>query len=878
MLNRICWLTALCITGFNLFAQEETPNLQLIDYSNQKEYIIKEVTVSGTEYTNPAVIISMSGLVVGKTITIPSEAISKIIEKFWNQGLYSDVKMVAKKIESDSIWIEIQLKERHRLSSFTLKGLRKGEISDLKEKIGIKPGNQLNDNVLNTVTTIIKQHFKEKGYLNTEVKFVQVDDTVYKNRVALTVLIDKKSKVKIAKIIISGNEKYSDKRLRRTLKKTKQRDLNIFTGAKYIESKFKEDKEKMHEFFKKNGYRDYRYNSDSIRFIKKNRIVLYISIFEGKKYYLRNITWVGNTKYPTEFLERLLVLKKGDIYDQVAFDKRLSSDEDAVSSLYLDNGYLFSNITPVETPVGEDSIDIEMHVSEGRQANISKIIINGNDKTNEHVVRRELSTKPGDLFSKAQIMRSVRYLSQLGFFNPEKIQPVPIPNQSDGTVDIQYNLEEKSSDQLEISGGWGANMIVGTIGLKFNNFSSRKLFEPKAWRPVPSGDGQSLSLRAQSNGSWYKAYSLGFTEPWFGGKKPNSFSVSLFYTIQNSSSAGYFEESDQSFKVGGASIGLGRRLKWPDDNFTLYNEVAYQNYHLKDWSSGNFLFTDGTSHNLSFKTQFGRSTTDQPIYPRSGSQFSLAVQVTPPFSLFKKKDFWKVNLSPAQRASLEQYVVAYNNEKAEAGSNLSTSVDQEIFNKEQSAKYKWIEYHKWSFKAAWYNQIFKDLVLYVGTQFGYLGYFNKNLGYSPFEGFVLGGDGFSGYSLYGKESIALRGYENESITASLPTSYYVSGAKRTYYTQVSNIYQKATIELRYPITLQPSATIYGLVFLEGGNSWYDFKQFNPFAMKRSAGIGIRAFLPMFGLLGIDWGYGFDPMPGQSTRSGSQFHFVMGQQL
>lgn len=889
MLNRICLLIAFSITSFSLSAQQDTiqqpenilqpdtlslpdtlsqvnqqqeVNLQLedtrrlLDYSEQKDYTIQGVTVSGNEYTNPTVLISLSGLVVGRVITIPGEAIAKIIEKFWKQGLYSDVKIIATKVEGDNIWLEIQLKERHRLSSFTIKGVRKGEADDLKETLGVKPGSQLNDNVLNTITNVIKEHFREKGFLNTAVTFTEEIDTVYKNRVALTVHVDKKSKVKIAKIFIDGNEKFTDKRVRRALKKTKQRDLNIFTGAKFNEEKFAEDKIKLHELYKKNGYRDYKYLGDSIKFVNENRINLYISIHEGEKYYLRNITWIGNTKYPSEILSRVLVLKKGDVYDQVAFEKRLTTDEDAVSSLYMDHGYIFSNINPVEIPVGEDSIDIEMHVQEGPQANISRIIINGNEKTNEHVIRRELRTRPGDLYSKAAIIRSIRDLSQLGFFNPEKIQPMPIPNYSDGTVDIQYNLEEKSSDQLEVSGGWGANMLVGTIGLRFNNFSSRKIFEPKAWRPVPSGDGQSLSLRVQSNGSWYKAYSLSFTEPWFGGKKPNSFSFSLFYNVQNSSSTGILQSSDQSFKVAGASIGLGRRLTWPDDNFTLYNEISFQNYILTNWSSGGFIFTDGSSRNLSFKTQFGRSTVDQPIYPRGGSLFSLSLQITPPFSAFKKKNFWKLS----------------DDEK----NGLSAA---QVFNKEQSRKYSWVEYHKWNFKSAWYSKIWKEMVLSISTQFGYLGYYSENLGYSPFEGFVLGGDGFSGYSLYGKENIGLRGYENERLTARFNTTYFDRNGNRGEYTSyVSNIYQKATVELRYLISPSPSATIYGLVFVEGGNSWYDFKKFNPFAMKRSAGIGVRAFLPMFGLLGIDWGYGFDPMVGDTKRSGGQFHFVMGQQF
>jgi outer membrane protein insertion porin family len=859
MLNRICLLSALIFINITLYAQQ--PNiseLPVLDYSDQREYTIQDIKVTGVEFTDPKILVQMTGLVVGKNITVPGDALSKIVDKFWEHGLFSDVKIIATKIEGNKIWLEIALKEKARISSFDIKGVKKGDIEDLKEKLGIKPGKELTDNVLNTITHVVQNHYKEKGFLNTKVTFTQEEDTIYKNKVKLTVHIDKNSKVKIAHIEFIGNEHYSDRRLRKTLKKTHQRSLNFFKGTKFIENNYKEDKKKLAEFFKKNGYRDYKFLRDSIAYKKSNRINLYIYIQEGNQFHIRNITWMGNTKYPTEYLDGLLMMKKGDVYDQIALEKRLSSDEDAVQSLYMDNGYLFSSIEPVESNIANDSIDLEMRVTEGKQATINRIIISGNDKTNEHVVRRELYTRPGDLFSKAAIIRSVRELGQLGFFNPEKIEPIPLPNQADGTVDIQYKLEEKSSDQLEVSGGWGAGMLVGTLGLRFSNFSAKNMFNPKAYRPIPSGDGQSLSLRAQSNGSWYKAYSMSFTEPWFGGKKRNSFSFSLFTTIQNSSSTGYFQTSDQSFKVSGATIGLGRRLNWPDDNFTLYNEISYQNYSLTNWSSGGFLFSNGVSQNLSFKIQLSRNTTDQPIYPRTGSNISLSLQITPPFSLFKKKNFWK--LSDKELNSVDAIT------------------EEEQYNKEQARKYKWIEYHKWNFKATWYNQIFKDLVLSFNTQFGYLGYFSKNLGYSPFEGFVLGGDGFSGYSLYGKETIALRGYENESITASVPVTYYSSGAKSTYYTNVSNVYNKVTMELRYPITLQPSATIYGLAFIEGGNSWYNIEQFNPFLLKRSAGVGIRAFLPMFGMLGIDWGYGFDNMPGRTGRSGGQFHFVMGQQF
>jgi outer membrane protein insertion porin family len=850
-----------------------------MDYSDQREYTIQDIKVTGVEFTDPKILVQMTGLVVGKSITIPGDAISKIVEKFWEHGLFSDVKIIATKIEGNNIWLEIALKEKARISTFDIKGVKKGDVDDLKEKLGIKPGKELTDNVLNTIQHVVQNHYKEKGFLNTKVTFTQVEDTIYKNKIKLTANIKKNQKVKISHIEFIGNEHYSDKRLARTFKKTHQLGINIFKSTKYIETSYKEDLKKLAEFYKKNGYRNYKFLKDSLIYKRSNRIELVITIQEGNQFHIRNITWMGNTKYPTEYLNRVLMMKKGDVYDQIALDKRLRSDEDAVQSIYMDNGYLFSDIQPVESKIEEDSIDLEMHVTEGRQATINRIIISGNDKTNEHVVRRELYTRPGDLFSKAAIIRSVRELGQLGFFNPEKIEPIPLPNPGDGTVDIQYKLEEKSSDQLEVSGGWGAGMLVGTLGLKFSNFSAKNLFNPKAYRPIPSGDGQSLSLRAQSNGSWYKAYSMSFSEPWFGGKKRNSFSFSVFTTIQNSSSTGYFQSSDQSFKVSGASIGLGRRLNWPDDNFTLYNEISYQRYNLTNWSSGGFLFSDGISQNLNFKIQLSRNTTDQPIYPRSGSNISLSVQVTPPFSLFKKRDFWE--LSTGELNNLQNNVEINNalyNTKKNSGLTYRF-LEQEVYNREQARKYQWIEYHKWSFKATWYTQLVKDLVLSFNTQFGYLGYYSRNIGYSPFEGFVLGGDGFSGYSLYGKETIALRGYENESITASVPVTYYNSNGEKTYYnSSVSNIYNKVTVELRYPITLQPSATIYGLIFTEGGNSWAKYEQFNPFLLKRSAGFGIRAFLPMFGMLGIDWGYGFDNMPGQTTRSGGQFHFVMGQQF
>ncbi|HEY4787329.1 MAG TPA: outer membrane protein assembly factor BamA [Bacteroidales bacterium] len=877
MFNRICIFIALTINSFSIFSQTpDQKNLPVIDYSEPKEYIIAGVEASGVQYLDKKVLVSMSGLVVGRKIMVPGDEITKIVDKFWSQGLFSDVKVVASQIKGDSIWLDIRLKERPRLTEFTIKGVKKGDVDDLKEKIGLKPGAQVNDNVINNLKNIIYKFYKEKGFWNVKINVTQIPDTVSKNRVYLTADIRKGRKVKISSITFDGNQKFADGRLRRVLKKTKQKGgLNFFKSKKYVESNYKEDKTKLADFYAKNGYRDYMFLSDSIWMVSDSRIALRIKIHEGDQYHLRNIRWVGNTKYPDEVLNRVLMMKKGDVYDLIALDKRISSDEDAVHSMYLDNGYLFSSVEPVESKIENDSVDLEIHITEGRQASIKNIIITGNTKTNEHVVRRELDTYPGQLFSRSEIISSVRRLGQLGFFNPEKINPTPIPNPSDGTVDIKYSLEEKANDQLEISGGWGGNMLVGTLGLRFSNFSARNIFNPRAWRPVPSGDGQALSLRAQTNGSYYKAYSMSFTEPWFGGKKPNSFSFSLFYTIQNSASTSLLSTSNQNFKVSGASIGLGRRLQWPDRYFQLYNELSFQNYKLENWH-GYFLFDNGSSKNLSFKIMLSRTSTDQTIYPRTGAVVTIGLQVTPPYSLFRKNNFWK--LSPADSmgiATSEQNTSEYAN----ASSSLKLGyIAGAVYEKEQANKYKWIEYHKWTYKGTWYYQIVKDLVLSFNTQFGYLGYFNKNLGYSPFEGFSLGGDGYTGYSLYGKETIGLRGYQNESVTPPTYALYYNHGQSSYSSTSVANIYSKVSLELRYPITLQPSATIFGLVFLEGGNSWTKFEEYNPFVMKRSAGVGIRAFLPMFGLLGIDWGYGFDNIPWAPNANKGNFHFVMGQQF
>ncbi len=823
-------ITLFLVLPITFFAQEpDFQDMKVIDYSVPKEYVIADVTVSGVEEVyQEEVLISLSGLRIGSTIKVPGDDITKVIEKFWSQGLFEDVKITATKVENGRIWLDIYLKARPRLSGFIIDGISKSESQDLMEKLNIRNGSQITDDVLNNIRRIVKDHFIEKGFLNTEINFEQKPDTTRVNMVKLQVDVGKNERVKIEDIVFHGNETFPDKKLRRVMKNTKKKNWNIFKASKLIKDDFEEDKRTLIDFYNENGYRDATIVNDSITRVSEKRVMLHITLEEGSKYYFGDIEWIGNTIYPGEYLGEVLGINKGDVFDQTILDDRLFMDEDAVNSLYLDNGYLFFNLDPVEVRVEDDTIDFEMRIYEGKQATINKIIIEGNTKTNEHVIRRELRTNPGDLFSKQDIIRTVRELAQLGHFDPEQINPEPIPNQAEGTVDLKYSLVEKANDQLEISGGWGMGMLVGTIGLRFSNFSIRNFFNWNMWRPVPSGDGQTLSVRAQSNGRFYQSYNLSFIEPWLGGKKRNSFSVSFYHTKISRPSGGFYSfdfNSDEWMKITGASVGLGRRLNWPDDFFSLYNDVSYQRYNINDYDY--FIFTDGLSNNISFTTRFSRNSVDQPIYPRRGSNFSLSLQLTPPFSLLNNKNYEGVS-------------------------------DQE--------KYRWIEYHKWNFKADHYISLAGNLVLYTRAHFGYLGHYNDDIGPSPFEGFDLGGDGLTGYNLYGRETIALRGYENSSLTP------VIDGKKS------GNVYNKYTVELRYPFTLNPSATVFGIAFLEAGNAWYAFDEFNPFLVKRSAGVGLRAFLPMFGLLGIDWGYGFDEIPGRPDANKGQFHFTIGQQF
>jgi len=825
---------ALILTGFILSAQE---NQEILDYSVSEDYKIGGITISGVRFLDPNALIGISGLRIGREVSIPGDAITMAVQKLWQQGLFSDVRVTIAEIKSDTVFLDIYLQERPRISSIRFTGLKNTETQDLVKKVNLPIGSQLTTYIINNASKIIKDHFVEKGFLNTEVDFIQKDDPDQPNNIILTIEVDKKEKVKISEITFIGNDDFDEKQLRRKMKNTKKKNLNFFKASKYIGDKYDEDKESLFTFYNDNGYKDFTIISDSLYPVSEDRVGLVLKIDEGKQYFLRNVDWVGNSVYKKEDLEIIFNIKKGSVYNQSLISDRLNGTagaQDAVSSLYQDFGYLFSKLIPVESKIENDSIDLEIRIFEGDQAYLNNIIISGNTRTNEHVARRELYTLPGDLFSKDKIIRSIRQLGVIGHFDPEKINPTPLADPTNGTVDLLYKLEERANDQFEVSGGWGAGMLVGTVGVKFNNFAMRNFFKLKEWRPYPSGDGQSLSIRAQSNGRIYQSYNISFVEPWLGGKKPNTFSVSLYRSLMTNGKR-KDEDGRQSMIIDGASMGFGKRLEWPDDFFSMYGELSYQRYNLTNYNVYRFLFENGASNLISLTTKLTRfSTSPNLIYPRSGSSFTFSLQATPPYSFI-------------------------------SGRNMANVSDE--------VKYNWIEFHKWLFKADYYYPITKDhkMVLNARFAFGYLGHYNRDIGPSPFENFYLGGDGMTGYSFYGREVIALRGYTNGSLTPTDP----VRGAP------AGNVYSKITFELRYPISLNQQATIYALTFLEAGRAWYQLKEYNPFKMNRSAGIGLRANLPMFGLLGIDWGYGFDQVPDPSSypsANKSQFHFVIGQQF
>lgn len=795
-----------------------------LDYAAPKQFEVGGITVSGVRYLDKKVLILLSGLSVGEKIQVPGEAITEAIHKLWDQGLFSDIEITATKIVDGKIFLDIHLQERPRLSKYALKGVKKGDANDIRESIRLIKGKVVTENLIVSTENIIENHFIDKGFLNVEVETLEEPDSTLPNNVILTFKVDKKKKIKIAKLIFRGNEEVKRGKLERAMKETKQRRWwRVWKTSKFLDFEYENDKKAIIAKYNELGYRDARIISDTIYASKKNAINVEINLEEGRKYYFRNITWSGNTKYSSEVLGKVLGIKKGDVYDQSRLDANLFMNPNGrdVSSLYLDDGYLFFNVQPTEILVVNDSIDLEMRVREGKQATISKVTVIGNTKTNDHVILRELRTKPGQLFSRQDIIRSQRQLSQLGYFNAQTLGVDPKPNPVDGTVDIEYTVEEKPSDQIELSGGWGAGRIVGTLGVTFNNFSLRNMFKKGAWRPLPAGDGQRLSVRAQSNGLYFQSYNFSFMEPWLGGNKPNSFSISAYHSVQ-SNGIRKGEDRREAIRITGVSVGLGSRLKWPDDFFLMQHEVSYQNYILENYQliSG---FNNGVSNTVSYKLTLSRNSIGDPIFPTYGSIISGSLELTPPFSLFTGIDY---STAPA------------------------------------SEKYKLIEYHKWKFDAKWYISLAKNLVIETKMQFGFLGLYNRQLGISPFERFYIGGDGLSGFGLDGREIVALRGYDNNSLSASFG----------------GTIFTKYSAEFRYRISPNPQATVYVLAFAEAGDSWLTFSEFKPYQLKKSAGVGVRIFLPMFGLLGLDYGWRFDDVPGRPDMAPGQFHFSIGQQF
>ena len=860
-ISRIVYIAFLLMVAAPMWAQQSGKDV-VIDYNSPKKYIVGGVRVEGRQHVSEQQILQISGLQEGLEVTVPGDDISSIVKRLWLQRMFEDVSVSIDSIapSRDTAFFKISVIERPRVSRWTFSGVKSGEEKELRDRLNLKRGGEFSEYVAKTATDIIKRYYKEKGFLNVDVDVNTKRDTMVRSAIRVQFDVDRGEKVKIKTITFTGADHVKETKMVRSMKKTRDaRFMNFFSSKKFNESEYVNDKKALISVFNEAGYRDARIVKDTMYYVEPGRLQIDFEIDEGKKYYFRDITWTGNSVFASQSLDQLLMINKGDVYDVVTMEKRLygggKETEGNVSTLYRDNGYLFFNLQPVELNIEGDSVDVEIRIVEGKPATLNNIIINGNDLTNERVIRRQLFTRPGDLFTQTAFERSIREIASMGQFDPESITDPNtgysiIQDPMNSTVDLVYNVTEKPSSQLELSGGWGGNTFVATVGVSFNNFSTRRFFDKTAWRPVPLGDAQNLAIRFQTNGTYYTSLSASFSEPWLFGKKPTSLSMSLYYTRQTMSNL-YFNilNNEQYMEVYGFAAGLGNRLKWPDNYFVLYNQLSWQTYKLQDWPY-NFLFNSGLSHNLSYTLSLSRNSTDQQIYPRMGSDFSFALQFTPPYSLLRKKDYGRLDAEGRPMKVEDPREIDYN---------FQTSQD----------RYKWIEYHKWTFKGALYTKLVGDLVLMARAQFGYLGYYNRKWGYSPFEGFRVGGDGMSGYDTYGSEIVSLRGYENYSLTP-LANSDYSSG---NYY--AGNVYDKFTVELRYPLILQPQSTIFALLFLEGGNAWADIRKFNPFQIRRSAGVGVRVFLPMIGLLGVDWGYGFDNHDG---NGGSQFHFVIGQQF
>lgn len=861
------------MTGYVANAQIQVGNdLSEVDYSFPREYEIGGITVTGVEYVDPAVVTMLSGLSVGMKIKVPGDKISDAIRRLWEQGLFEDIQITYTQKVAGKIFLNIDMKERPRISKFSLKGFKKSEAEEVRKKINLTRGDVATEHTFNKTKSIIHDYYANKGYLNAEVTIAEVPDTTTANYVNLIISVDKKSKVKIGDIVVNGNEVLTDGQIRAAMKDTKRRgkfdplrplgavvvnsvwDLvtlrpieaedewawyitenirpRIFKTSRYDENDYENDKELIIKKYNEKGYRDAKIVRDSIYVMDDRNIGISLTISEGDKYYFGDITWVGNTKYDTATLNNVLGIKKGDVYNQQLLEENLTYSEGGydITSLYHDDGYLFFRVDPVEIRVENDTIDLEMRMSEGDQATIKRVTVKGNTKTNDRIIIREMYTRPGQLYSRSDIIRTMRELSALQYFDAEKLTPDIQPNPADGTVDINYVVEETPNDQIELSAGWGYGRLMLSLGLNLNNVSLKNFFKKDAWRPIPAGDGQKLSFRIQTYGTTYINYGVSFTEPWLGGKKPNALTVSFYHSIYRNT----YIETIGTFRQTGVSAGIGQRLKWPDDYFTLYNGINLIKYNLWNYKSiFNFGTGNGDFNIIGYNIAFGRNSTSHPIYPRYGSEFILSLEVTPPYSIINPVD----------------YAALYPDE-----------------DEREDAMFHWVEFHKWKFKAAMFTELADKLVLMTRMRFGFLGYYNPKIGITPFQRFCLGGDGLTGsYNFDGRELIGMRGYANNSLTP----DYYVNG------NEGGNIFVKYTMELRYPLSLAPTATIYALTFVEAGNDWLGFDRFDPFDLYRSAGVGVRIYLPMFGMLGLDWGYGFDEVPGLPDANGSQFHFSIG---
>ncbi len=885
------WVSLLLfiLLPFGAFSQDKIVNPDISYAGTPRTCEIGGLAVEGVEGYEDYVLTNLSGLSVGQEIEVPGQEITEAVKRYWRHGLFSRVKITADSIVGSKIYLCIHLALRPRVSEINYIGLKKSEREDMEAKLGIMKNAQITPNMIDRAKILAKKYFDSKGYKNAEIEIMQRDDVSGKNQVILDVNVDKKAKMKVRNLIFEGNENLKSNKIKGSLfskgafgKIHEAGKLSGFMKAKkFTDERYKEAKEALVNKYNELGYRDMTILEDSVWNADEKHVNVLVRVEEGQKYYLRNITWVGNTVLPTDKLDELLGMKKGDVYNQRQMQKRLTEDEDAVGNFYWNNGYLFYNLQPTEVNIVGDSVDLEMRIWEGTQAHLNHVRIYGNDRLYEEVVRRELRTKPGDLFSKEALMRSARDLASMGHFDPEKVNPDVKPNPDDGSVDINWELEQKSNDQIEFSLGWGQTGVIGRIGLKLNNFSMRNLFGRNSMHRgiMPIGDGEQLGVNFQTNGSYYSQISTSYSTGWFGNKRPNSLSVSLFYSKQsdissyyrnnalyNSLYGGYgygygygmynnyaynYEsmlDDDKNIRMFGASLGWGKRLRWPDDYFQFMATLGYTRYMLRDWNY--FYIANGNCNNLNLGLTLSRMSTDNQLFPRRGSEFMLSLTMTPPWSLFDGKDYAGLALNPNS--------ATYENELQDM--------------------YRWIEYHKWKFKSRTFTALSsaqKCFVLMTRVELGILGSYNKDKK-SPFETFYVGGDGMSGYSYsYAEETIGMRGYDNGSISTS--SAYTESSGRRT--SNNAYAYDRFTLELRYPFMLG-NTTIYGLGFIEGGNAWADIKKFNPFNMKRSAGAGVRIFLPMVGLMGIDWAYGFDKVytSGGWSRGGSQFHFILGQEF